>query len=318
MSRPEPIRFRNRATGRLETESVYGEAWLRWAYETAPGRLALRLLAVRPLFSRWYGWRMDRPASRARVRPFIRQFHLDPSEFADPPESFRTFNEFFCRRLAPGARLVDPDPAAAVFPADGRHLGFASLSATDRFYVKGQRFDLAAFLADDDLTRRFAGGAAVFSRLCPVDYHRFHFPVAGVPTAPRLIDGRLWSVNPVALRRNLAFLWQNRRWQCRLEAPGFGEVVMVEIGATNVGSTEYTFAPGSPVAKGSEKGCFRFGGSAVLTLFAPGRVTLAPDLLAATAEGLELYAKMGERLGHLTPQDPAGDPSARETTTRHE
>ena len=72
---------------------------------------------------------------------------------------------------------------------------------------------------------------------------------------------------------------------------------MVEIGATNVGSTEYTFAPGSPVAKGAEKGYFRFGGSAVLTLFAPGRVTLASDLLATTAEGLELYAKMGERLG---------------------
>lgn len=293
----QPIRFRNRATGQLETESVYGEAWLRWAYETAAGRVALRLLAVRPIFSRWYGWRMDRPASRHRVLPFIRQFRLDPAEFADPPESFRTFNEFFFRRLKPGARPVDPDPWAAVFPADGRHLGFARLSETDRFYLKGQRFDLGTFLDDSELTRRFAGGAAVFSRLCPVDYHRFHFPVAGVPGAARRIEGLLWSVSPVALRRNLALLWRNRRWLCRLETREFGEVLMVEIGATNVGSTEYTFTPGVPTAKGAEKGCFRFGGSAVLTLFQPDRVVLASDLMENTQEGIELYARMGERLG---------------------
>lgn len=297
MSRAEPIRFRNRATGRIETESIYGEAWLRWAYETPVGRAALRLVGARPFFSRWYGWRMDRPASRSRVLPFIRQFQLDPAEFADRPETFRTFNEFFFRRLAPGTRPIDPEPLAAVFPADGRHLGFADLSAADRFYVKGQRFDLGAFVRDEALARRFAGGTAVFSRLCPVDYHRFHFPVAGVPGAPRLVDGPLWSVNPVALGRRLAYLWENRRWQCRFETAGFGEVLMTEIGATNVGSAEHTYTPHRPVAKGDEKGFFRFGGSAVLTLFEPGRIQLAPDLLAATREGLELYARVGERLG---------------------
>ena len=299
MSRSAPIRFRHRATGRIETEAVYGEAWLRWAYETAAGRVALRLFAARPLFSRWYGWRMDRPASRARVLPFIRQFGLDPAEFADPPESFRTFNEFFYRRLRPEARPIDPNPEVAVLPADGRHLGFPDLAAAEGFFVKGQRFDLAAFLGDPELARRYARGTAVFSRLCPVDYHRFHFPVDGTPHAPHRTGGWLWSVNPVALRRQLGYLWENRRWQCRIESPRFGEVRMIEIGATNVGSAEYTFIPGRPVAKGAEKGFFRFGGSAVLTLFEPGRVTLAPDLEAATREGLELYARMGDRLGAL-------------------
>ncbi len=292
----EPIRFRHRYTGRVETEAVYGEAWLRWAYETPAGRLALRVAGARPWFSRWYGWRMDRPASRTRVLPFIREFGLDPAEFADPPESFRTFNEFFYRRLAPGARPVDPDPRAVVFPADGRHLGFENLAAAESFFVKGQRFDLAGFLGDPRLVERYTGGAAVFSRLCPVDYHRFHFPVAGVPGPVRLVNGWLWSVNPVALSRNLGYLRENRRWLTEIASPR-GRVLMAEIGATNVGSTVYSFVPGRPVDRGDEKGYFRFGGSAVLTLFEPGRLHLAEDLSVPTGAPRELYARMGDRLG---------------------
>jgi phosphatidylserine decarboxylase len=51
--------------------------------------------------------------------------------------------------------------------------------------------------------------------------------------------------------------------------------------------------PGQPVAKGAEKGMFRFGGSSTITIFEPGRVTLADDLLAHSAQCRELYARMG-------------------------
>ncbi len=295
----EPVRFRDRYTGRVEEESIYGEAWLRWVYETAPGRVALWAAAMRPWFSRWYGWRMDRPASRERVAPFIRAYRLDVSEFLDAPEAFRTFNEFFYRRLRPGARPVDPAPEAVVFPADGRHLGFARLGADERFFAKGQRFDLPAFVADAEWARRYDGGAAVFSRLCPVDYHRVHFPVGGLASAPRRIEGMLGSVSPIALRRRLAILWENRRWATEIVTPGKGRVLMVEIGATNVGSIVHTTnaAGDGAVPKGAEKGYFRFGGSAVMTLFEPGRVALAADLVSARSEGLELYARVGDRMG---------------------
>ncbi|MBX3745142.1 MAG: phosphatidylserine decarboxylase [Verrucomicrobiae bacterium] len=292
-----PVRFRNRYSGRIETEAIYGEGWLRWAYESPVGRLALRAFVIRPWFSRWYGWRMDRPASRSRIAPFLHRYALDPAEFADPPDSFRTFNEFFHRRLRPEARPVDPHPDAAVFPADGRHLGWSSLSAADRFYVKGQRFDLDSFLDDPALSRTFQGGPAVFSRLCPTDYHRFHFPVAGIPSSPRLLKGPLASVNPIALRQRLAWLWTNRRWQILLHTDAFGPVLVAPVGATNVGSAVFGYPPEIPAAKGAEIGCFRFGASAILTLFAPGRVRLAGDLLDATREGLELYAHVGDRLG---------------------
>ncbi|MGE3309774.1 MAG: phosphatidylserine decarboxylase [Limisphaerales bacterium] len=288
-----PILFFNRHTGQVEEESVYGERWLRWIYGSWTGALTGRLVARRIWFSRWYGWRMDRPASRSKISPFIDSFNIDVSEFADAPGAFRSFNEFFYRRLRDGARPVDPRAGVAVFPADGRHLGFANLGASDHFFVKGQAFDLNSFLGDPELTRRYSGGPAVFSRLCPVDYHRFHFPVPGTPGPARRINGCLASVSPIALVRNLAWLWENRRWLTEIESPGFGHVLMAEIGATNVGSAVHTFEPGQSVPKGQEKGYFRFGGSAVLTLFEPGRVRLADDLLACSRLPQEMYSRMG-------------------------
>lgn len=300
MTGSESIKYFNRYTGRVEAESVYGLGFVRWTYETVPGRLSLHALAKRGLFSRWYGWRMDRAASRAKVQPFIREFGLDPGEFADPPESFRTFNEFFYRRLKPGARPVAADPAA-VFPADGRHLGFQDVSRADGFFVKGEKFRLEELLQSGELAACYGEGAMVLSRLCPVDYHRFHFPVGGVAGAARVLPGPLYSVNPIALRRNIHIFAQNKRALCTIDSPDYGRVLMLEIGATCVGSMEYTYTPGQTVAKGAEKGFFKFGGSSTITLFEKGRIRLADDLVGQSREYRELYARVGDAMGTKAP-----------------
>lgn len=296
----DAIHFFNRYTQRVETEQIYGEGFLRWIYGSLSGRLALHAVAKRAWFSQWYGWRMDRPASRAKIAPFIRDFAVDISEFADAPESFRTFNEFFYRKLKASARPIAVEAKTAVFPADGRHLGFADVSEAEGIFVKGEVFNLAELLRDPALAEQFHRGAMVLSRLCPVDYHRYHFPVAGLATEPRLINGWLYSVSPIALRQNIHIFTENKRSITRIESPEFGTVLMLEVGATNVGSFAYTFSPNTRVAKGAEKGYFKFGGSSTITLFEPGRVKLDADLLAHTAEHRELYARMGDRLGVAT------------------
>jgi phosphatidylserine decarboxylase len=294
-----PIRYFNRHTGVLETEQVYGEGFLRWSYGNPLGAISLNAFVKRPFFSAWYGRRMSSAASAARVAPFISQYGLDPEDFADKPEDYRSFNEFFYRKLRPAARPVDTEDASVVFPADGRHLGFQCASDIKSVFVKGQKFDLAALLGDAKLAARYADGALVLSRLCPVDYHRFHFPVAGVPGETRLINGPLFSVNPIALRQRLAYLWTNKRTITDLTTERFGTVLCLEIGATCVGTIEQTFRPGQPVAKGAEKGYFAFGGSSTLTLFEPGKVQLETDLLENSARQIELYAKIGTRMGRL-------------------
>lgn len=309
----EPIRYFHRTKQVVETEQVYGGDWLRWTYETGLGRFALNALVKRAVASRYYGWKMSQRSSAYRVLPFIVNYNLDVDEFAKKPYSFKSFNEFFCRALKPGARPIaghstdstgSPQAGSgqagdrvAVLPADGRHLAFQNVDATERFYAKGQKFDLKSFFGSDELGREFAGGSLLISRLCPVDYHRFHFPVAGTPGEPRLINGFLYSVSPIALRQNLAYLWENKRVVTIVESPVFGKVAVCEIGATMVGSIMQTHVPGRAVTKGEEKGLFKFGGSCVVTIFRPGRIKLDADLVKHAAAGLEVYARMGESLG---------------------
>ena len=296
----ELVQYFNRYTQRVETEEVYGDSFLRFTYAHPLGRLTLHALVKRGLFSRWYGWRMDRARSRAKVAPFIAHYGVNTAEFADAPESYRTFNEFFFRKMMPEARPVNADENTAVFPADGRHLGFQDVSKMDGIFVKGAVFDLRSLLQNEALAARFREGTMVLSRLCPVDYHRFHFPVAGVAGAPRLINGPLYSVNPIALRQNIRIFTENKRAVTAIESERFGTVLMFEVGATCVGSWDYTFTPGARVEKGAEKGFFKFGGSSTITLFERGRVRLAEDLLEQSARRVELYARMGDAMGKLS------------------
>lgn len=316
----EPIRYFDRYTRSLQTEQIYGEKWLRFAYENPAGKFFLWLVARRAFFSRWYGWRMSMGALRdsdsraiqllrmifgggdssARILPFITKYNLDVDEFAKSAFDYKTFNEFFYRALKPTARPIAAGARVAVFPADGRHLAMPNVDTAKGFYVKGMKFSLVELLGDEALVRKFAGGAMVISRLCPVDYHRFHFPVAGVPNEAQLINGWLYSVSPVALRRNVRYLVENKRELTLTESPEFGTVATLEVGATNVGTIKQSYVPGRAVAKGDEKGFFAFGGSCVITLFQRGRIRFDADLVSSSEEQIELYAKMGDRMGEAS------------------
>ena len=290
------IEFYDRSTGQVAIEEIYGEGFLRWAYGNPLGRLSVAVAVKRLWFSRWYGWRMDQPKSRAKVQAFIDSYGVDPAEFADPVETYATFNEFFYRRLKPEARPVDADPNVAVFPADGRHLAIENVDVADQFYIKGQSFDLAKFIGDADLAKEFAGGSILISRLCPVDYHRYHFPVSGQAGSVRTLNGSLRSVSPLALRRQLSIFWENRRARTVVDSPNFGKVIVMEVGATCVGGMHSTFKEGA-VVKGAPKGYFSFGGSCVTTIYQNGAIQLDADLLEQAAAGREVYAKMGEPCG---------------------
>ncbi len=297
---PDPIFFFNRYSGKLEEEKIYGEAFLKWIYGNPLGRVALWGVACRRFFSRWYGWRMNRPSSKSKIAPFIECYQLDESEFLLPGDSFEHFNAFFSRRLREGARPIAGTETEVVFPADGRHFAIPVLGEESGIFVKGQRFDLASLLGDAQLAEKFEGGTLVLSRLCPVDYHRLHFPVGGRVSAAARIPGSLFSVSPLALRQRLSYLWENTRSRVVIEDSPAGEVVTVDIGATCVGSICHTYEPGAEVVMGQEKGFFEFGGSSTVTVFKRGSVLLEEDLLHYGGKHLEVYARMGDRMGRIT------------------
>src|ERR1043165_1438720 len=218
----QPIHFYHRYQQRVMEERVFGEGWVRFAYENPGGRFFVWLVARRAFFSKWYGYKMNKPESSLRVLPFISKYEIDVDEFAKSPFDYKTFNEFFYCALKPESRPIAAGDNVAVFPADGRHLAFPDIQAAAGFYVKGAKFSFAELLGNAADAEKFAGGAMLISRLCPTDYHRFHFPVSGTPGESRLINGWLYSVSPVALRRNLRYLVENKREITLVESPVFG------------------------------------------------------------------------------------------------
>lgn len=295
------IEFYNRYTGQVEQEKVLGEASIRWVYGTRLGRLALHVLVKRAFFSRVLGWLKHRPSSAKEIPAFVEEYGINMKECQKSVDEFTSFNDFFYRQLKPGARPLCGEGQVA-FPADARHKGWQDASQMQGVFVKGQVFDLAALLGSEELATKYAHGAVVLSRLCPVDYHRFHFPAAGVPEAARLIPGPLASVSPYCLRDKLSWLWTNKRELTVLHTPDMGDVLLLAVGATGVGAIFQTYTAGQEVQKGDEQGYFAFGGSTVMCFFEPGRVQLAEDLLSNTAQFRECFARQGDVMAQVLPQ----------------
>lgn len=298
------IIYRDRVTGELKKEKVYGKFFLEALYGSHFiafffSLTLLPLISHIPFFSNYYGKKQKSKKSRLKILPFIRDFQIDVDEFADPVESFFSFNDFFIRKLKPESRPIILDPNVAVLPADGRYLVFQNIGESDGFYVKGKQFDLCHLLDDINLFDAYKNGSMVIARLCPTDYHRYHFPCSATAGKAKLINGPLFSVNPLALKKHISILSENKRMITPLETEDFGRVLYIEVGATCVGSIKHTFTPHQLYQKGDEKGYFEFGGSCLILLFEPNRIQFDQDLIDASKEHIETYAKMGESLGHV-------------------
>ena len=296
-----PIYYIDRLTGKKEQELVFGEKAIAYLYgESFFGKTLKAIISKNPFFSHLYGLLQTLPVSKKKIAPFIRKYGIDTSDFEKKIEEFTSFNDFFIRKLKKEARPIVPEKTVATIPADGRFLFYQNITSEKNFIIKGTTFDLGRFLGSKALAKRYEGGSLILGRLCPVDYHRFHFPVSGTPGRPRLINGYLYSVNPEAIKRNIEIFYENRRIITEIESEHFGKVLMGEIGATLVGKVFQTYVPGKWVEKGTEKGYFSFGGSEVALLFEKDALTIDQDLLESTQAGLEMLCKVGQSLGRAS------------------
>jgi phosphatidylserine decarboxylase len=299
------IVYFDRVTKRRKKEDVYGYFFLKLLYGDGVlyrffSSVFMPLFTKCPLFSRLYGALQRSRWSRFKIKPFIQTFKVDVSEFVDSVDSFASFNDFFIRRLKKECRPMAEGTGIAVMPADARYLVFPNIAEADGFWIKGKKFSLSELLHNEDLAKRYAAGAMVIARLCPVDYHRFHFPCQCTPGSAQLIHGPLYSVNPMALKRNIGFLSENKRMVTLLETQRFGRVLYIEVGATYVGTIVQTCVPGKPHAKGDEKGYFSFGGSCLLLLFEPKTILFEQDLLENSRQKIEVRGLLGQPLGRAT------------------
>jgi phosphatidylserine decarboxylase len=291
-----PITVIDRETGHSFNETVMGEKWIRWAYQDASSSLIEKLLFQSPLLSKLMGMYYDSSLSKSKIKDAIAELNIDESEFLNPTDSFKNFNEFFIRHLKDDARPFDNSPDKIVSPADGRVLVFPRLERDQFVPVKGFPFSLDKMLLD--VGQRYYNGALAIVRLCPADYHRYHFPCDGEITTSVTIGGALHSVNPIALGAGPDVFGENKRSFTLIDTPKAGTVCFVEVGAFGVGSIVNSVTSG-PVQKMQEKGYFKFGGSTVVLLFQKNKIRFSDDLVENSANGFETLVKLGQPFAEI-------------------
>ena len=289
------IKFVNRASGKTELENPPAEGFLKFLYDNPFGKLTLLPLAKRKFLSATIGKKMNKKKSIKKIEEFVQTLKIDMSESEKQIKDFTSFNDFFYRKLKPDAR---PIGEGFVSPGDGRLLAFKNVADVNNFFVKGRKFTLAEFLGNKELAEQHKNDSMFILRLAPNDYHRFHFPYKGIPDEAVSIKGDYFSVSPYALARNFTKVFcENKREICKLQTNDKGEVLLIPVGATLVGTIIETYTPKSSVKIGEEMGYFAFGGSTVVVFVDQSKIEIDNDLLLNTQNKLETLVQMGEQIG---------------------
>jgi len=289
----EKIQIFNRKNQKTEIERIMGEAPMRKLYGTRLGLQLARILST-PWMSQVYGKYQASGRSKKAIPQFIETFQIPMEEFE--VQNYPSFNDFFIRKFKPGQRNFPTSPKDLGAPAEGRYFAFESITDTTPLPIKGVTLNVRSLLGEYKDTVIFQGGPGFIARLCPVDYHRFHFPDSGKILRQERLPGPLHSVNPIALKAKGDILFTNERFLSILETENFGKIAYLEVGALCVGRIVQSHAPQGPFKRGDEKGYFLFGASTVIMVGEPGRWKLDLDLIERTKQGVETLVRLGDKI----------------------
>jgi phosphatidylserine decarboxylase len=264
---------------------------LKGLYGTVPGRFFLKLL-VSPAVSKLAGAFLDSGLSRALIPGFVRRHSIDMAQFE--PREYQSYNDFFTRKLAKGARTLDCCPEAFVSPCDSR-VSVYPIDGESGFPIKNTRYTVDSLLRSHRLAAEFMGGYVWVFRLCVEDYHRYIYVDDGRVGETVRIPGVLHTVNPVAGDRYPVYK-ENTREYCLFRSRRFGRMVQMEVGAMLVGKIR-NHDRGQRVRRGWEKGRFEFGGSTVILITGKDKVLPDADIRRNSRLGIETKVRLGERVG---------------------
>lgn len=303
VSNNDSIKFYDRYTGQNETEKVYGNFMVQLLYNSSPGKVLSPLIANKYV-SKTYGMMQNNMLTQLKVPGFVKNFKIDLDEY-EPGSlntkkqtlSYRNFNEFFIRKFKSGKRSFIQEPDRMPACAEARYFGYEAVSEETLVPVKGKYLNEEKLLDNAELAKDFVGGPLLIARLCPVDYHRYHYVDGGNTLESYQISGEFHSVNPAALKAKSDIFLANERRVSILETENFGKLAFVEVGAVCVGKIVQSHDENKKFKRGDEKGYFLFGGSTVILMGQKGKWRPSDDILENTKEGVETYIRLGDEIG---------------------
>lgn len=277
--------------GKIEKESSVQEWFLEQLYGHKAGRMLLKPL-ISPALSVSAGKVLDSRLSAILIPFFIWRCHIDMKDFE--LAAYASYNDFFKRKLADGARIIEQTGNYFISPCDSR-LSVYKIEKDCEFTVKHTRYTVQSLLKSGKLAEKFKGGYVWIFRLCVDDYHRYIYTDNGTVSKNRRIKGVFHTVNPAA-NEAYPIYKENTREYCLLKSEHFGTILQMEVGAMLAGRIENR-KTGRTVCRGQERGNFAFGGSTVILITQKGRVLPDGDILRYSKSGIETKVRTGEKIG---------------------
>ena len=273
-----------------------------------PHRFLSRLIywATRWTFAPWKNW---------LIATIVRNYDVDMAEAVQPdPLAYQHFNAFFTRKLKPGARQADADPAALLSPADGRVSQAGAVVEGRIFQAKGQDYTTAELLGGDEaVAAPYRNGSFVTVYLSPRDYHRVHMPLKGTLRETVHVPGRIFSVAPFAVEAIPRLFARNERLVCHFDGD-HGPFVVVMVGAILVSSvaTVWDGLVIPPYVSSIRRKSF-IGQNITLERFAEmARFNMGSTVIVLLPEGSarldalapQEHLRVGQRIGSVLPAAP--------------
>ncbi|MBQ9848987.1 MAG: phosphatidylserine decarboxylase [Clostridia bacterium] len=278
--------------GNVLTADSEQEKTLSFLYSNSFGRIITKLLCRR-FVSKLGRLYMCSPLSKRRIKKLVSKHNINMDDYI--VEDWRSFNQFFIRKIKEGRRSIDQTKAHAISPADSK-LTVYDIGEDSVYKIKGCDYSVVQLLGGDrELAKHFFGGKCFIYRLTVDNYHRYCYPDNCVELEHRFIPGVLHTVNPIATSRYDVY-GKNCRELTILETESFGTVAYIEVGAMMVGQINNRH-PEQPVARGDEKGYFSFGGSTIILLYKKDAVVPDGDIAANSLTETETAVLMGEKTG---------------------
>ena len=208
---------------------------------------------------------------------------------------YKSYNDFFCRKIKAEARPVDFSPESLISPCDSK-LTVLKITDTTRFSIKHTEYSVASLLKNEALAQEYRNGYVLIFRLSVDDYHRYCYIDNAEKEKTVTIHGKLHTVNPIA-NDYFPIYKENTRTYSVLHTTNFDDVIMMEVGALLVGKIVNHHNDSKRVQRGQEKGYFEFGGSTVVVLLKENVAVIDEDILKNSEDDYETVVKFGEKIG---------------------
>lgn len=212
---------------------------------------------------------------------YVNLLGLDMEEF-DKPYKYPSLNKLFTRELKIPREFDKRKTKDLISPCDSMVTECGKAKGDQVYQIKVVEYKLENLLTDIDKETidKLKDGEYANFYLSPKDYHRYHAPCNLKVKKLVYVPAKLWPVNMPALKYIKELFVENERVILECETDNEKTMILVYVGALNVGKMEFNFEErvytnagygqaayeydDLEIKKGDDMGCFKMGSTVVM------------------------------------------------------